>query len=65
MHTNLIVTLISLIMPLVLQGDISEPFLFIICLYYALLTSINLMKENGFHQEKDEKQIISHRYDYR
>ena len=32
----------------VLLGDILAPYLFIICLYYMLRTSIDLMKENGF-----------------
>ena len=31
----------------VLQGDILAPYLFIICLDYVLLTSIDLIKENG------------------
>ena len=32
----------------VLQGDMLAPYLFIICLEYVLLISIDLMKENGF-----------------
>ena len=32
----------------VLQGDILASYLFIICLYYVLRTSIDLIKENGF-----------------
>ena len=36
----------------VLQGDTLVPYLFIICLDYALRTSIDLMKENGFTLEK-------------
>ena len=29
------------------QGDTLAPYLFIICLYYVLRTSMDLMKENG------------------
>ena len=37
----------------VLQGDTLAPFLFIICLDYALRTSIYFMKENGFKLAKE------------
>ena len=36
----------------VLQGDTSSPYQFIICLDNVLQTTIDLMKENGFTQEK-------------
>ena len=36
----------------VLQGDTLTPYLFIICLDYIFRMSIDLMKENGFIQEK-------------
>ena len=36
----------------VLQGDTLAPYLFIICLYYVLWTSIYLMKDNGFKLAK-------------
>ena len=39
----------------VLQGDTLAPYLFIICLDSVLQTSIDLMKENGFKQEKKKK----------
>ena len=42
----------------VLQGDISAPYLFIICLDYVVPTLINLMKENGLPLEK----VRSRRY---
>ena len=42
----------------VLQGDTLAPYLFIICLYYILWTSIDLMKENGFKLKNDKKQKI-------
>ena len=37
----------------VLQGDILAPYLFIICLDYALRTSIDEMKENSFKLTKE------------
>ena len=37
----------------VLQGDTLAPYLFIICLDYALRTSIDRMKENGFKLTKE------------
>ena len=37
----------------VLQGDTLAPYLFIICLDYALRTSIVLMKENSFTPAKE------------
>ena len=39
-----------------LQLDTLDPYLFIICLDYALRTSIDLMKENGFKLKKKKKQ---------
>ena len=36
----------------VLQGDILAPYLFLICLYNVLRTSIDLLKENGFTVKK-------------
>ena len=37
----------------VLQGDALDPYLFIICLYYVLRTSINKIKENSFKLPKE------------
>ena len=37
----------------VLQGDTLAPYLFIICLYYAVRTSVDLMKENGLTLAKE------------
>ena len=37
----------------VLKGDILAPYLFIICLYYVLLTSMDKIKENGFKLTKE------------
>ena len=34
------------------QGDTLAPYLFIICLYYVLRTSIDKMKENGYELTK-------------
>ena len=36
-----------------LQGDTLAPYLFIICLDYVLITSIDKMKENGFKLTKE------------
>ena len=36
----------------VLQGDTLAPYLFIICLEYVLMTSIDKIKENGFELTK-------------
>ena len=36
----------------VLQGDTLAPYLFIICLYYVLRTSIDKIRENGFELTK-------------
>ena len=36
----------------VLEGDTLSLYLFIVCLDYVLRISIDLMKENGFTQEK-------------
>ena len=36
----------------VLQGDTLAPYLFIICLDYELITSIDKIKENGFELTK-------------
>ena len=38
----------------VLQGDSLTPYLFIICQDYVLWMSIDLMKENGFTQKRQE-----------
>ena len=38
----------------VLQGDISAPYLFIICLDYMLRTSIDKMKDNSFKLAKEK-----------
>ena len=38
----------------VLKGDISAPYLFIICFDNVLRTSIELIKENGFTLKKQE-----------
>ena len=43
----------------VLPGDTLAPFLFIICLYYVLQTSIGLMKKNGFSQKMKEADNIT------
>ena len=37
----------------VLPGDTLAPYLFIICLYYVLRTSIDIMKDNGFKLTKE------------
>ena len=37
----------------VLQGDTLAPYLFIICLYYVLRTSIDIMKDNSFKLAKE------------
>ena len=42
----------------VLQGNTLAPYLFIFCLDYELLTSVDLMKENGFTLTK----VRSRRY---
>ena len=39
----------------VLQGDALAPCLFIICLDYMLITSIDIMKENGFKLAKESR----------
>ena len=44
----------------VLQGDTVAPYLFIICLYYVLRTSIDLMKENVFRLERQEADNTPH-----
>ena len=36
----------------VLQGHTLAPYLYIICLYYVLRTSIDKMKDNGFKLTK-------------
>ena len=36
----------------VLQGDTQVPYLFIICLDYVLMTSIDKIRENGFELTK-------------
>ena len=41
----------------VLQGDKLAPYLFIICLYYVLQISVDLMKENGFMLAKAKRRI--------
>ena len=38
----------------VLQGDALAPYMFIICLDYALQKSIDLIKENSFTLKKQE-----------
>ena len=43
----------------VLQGDTLAPYLFIICLDYVLRTSVDLMKENSFMQEKKRSRRYS------
>ena len=45
------------------QVNIFASFVFIICQDYVLLTSIDLMKENGFSQ-KSKNQTTSHRNYY-
>ena len=45
----------------VLQGDTLAPYLFIICLDYALRTSIDLIKENGFKLAKKEAEDTQHK----
>ena len=42
----------------VLQGDTLAPYLFIICLYYVLRTSINKIKENSCELTKKKKQKV-------
>ena len=39
----------------VLQGDTLGPYLFIICLYYMLRTSIDKIRENGFELTKKSR----------
>ena len=36
----------------VLQGDTLAPYVFIICIYYVLRTSIDKIRENGFELTK-------------
>ena len=43
----------------VLQKDKLSPYLFIICLDYALRTSIDLMKENGYKLAKERSRRYS------
>ena len=43
----------------VLQGDTLAPYLFIICLDYAIRTSIDLMKNNGFMRAKERSRRYS------
>ena len=47
-----------------LQRDILDQYLFIICLDYVLRTSIDLMKENGFNFDKGKKQTIPRMNNY-
>ena len=42
----------------VLQVNTSAPFLFIICLDYVLLMSIDLMKENGLTLKKSRSNLL-------
>ena len=46
------------------QGDTFAPYLFIICLDYALRTSIDKMKDNGFKLTKEKKQKIPRTNNY-
>ena len=39
----------------ILQGDTLAPYLFIICLYYVLRTSIDKIRENGFELTKKRR----------
>ena len=43
----------------VLQGHTLAPYLFIICLYYVLRTSIDKIKENGFNLTKERSRRYS------
>ena len=45
----------------ILQGDILAPYTRIICQYFVLLTSTDLIKENDFTLKKGQKQTMSHR----
>ena len=45
----------------ILKGDTLVQYLFIICLNYILWTLIDLMKENGFTQEKQEVDNTPHK----
>ena len=42
----------------ILQGDTLAPYLFILCLDYALRTSIDLRKENGFTLKRQKADDI-------
>ena len=41
----------------VLQGDTLTQYLFIICLHYVLISSIDKMKDNGFKLTKERSRI--------
>ena len=42
----------------VLQEDTLAPYLFMICLEYALRTSIDIMKDNGFKLAKERSRSL-------
>ena len=47
------------------QGDTLNPYLFIICLDYVLRISIDKIKENGFQANKEKKQKVPRKNNYR
>ena len=49
----------------VLQGDTLAPYLFIICLDYVLRTSIDKIKEKRLRSDKEKKQKIPRKNNYR
>ena len=49
----------------VLQRDTLAPYLFIICLDYVPITSIDKIRENGFELTKKKKQKVPRKNNYR
>ena len=49
----------------VLQGDTRAPYLFIVCLDYVLRTSIDKIKRKRFRADKEKKQKVPRKNNYR
>ena len=49
----------------VLHGDTLAPYFFIICLDYVLRTSIDKIRENGPVADKEKKQKVPNKNNYR